>query len=419
MEAASEIKNGYKHTKLGWIPDDWKVGRVNDLLHGLESGVSVNGEDRKLNSGEKGVLKVSAVSYGHFNEDAVKVIESNTELKRAKTHPKRGQIIISRSNTEKLVGASAYIEFDNENLFLPDKLWQTIPKSNANMKWLSYVLASEHSRYTLSNLATGTSGTMKNITKGELLNLKISIAPLPEQQKIAQILSTWDKAIEQSQNLIEQLKSRKKGLMQQLLTGKTRLKGYNNVWNNITLSDVLFEPKKNAVNNASKIELLTVKLHCKGIEATGKYPNVTVNGRPYYSRHEGELLIGRQNFHNGGFGVVTKELNGLIASNAITSLLPQDNCNLRYLVQCFSLPDFYKRVGHIIGGTGQKEISTKEFFKLKFILPSIKEQQAIAKVLTTADDEIKVQETYLARLQAQKKGLMQVLLTGQKRVKIE
>jgi len=224
------------------VPEGWIEGKISDLIEKLESGVSVNGEDRELKSGEKGVLRVSAVTYGVFDENAVKVITKSNELDRAKLNPKKSQIIISRSNTEKFVGASAYIEQDYPNLFLPDKLWQTVPKPYVDMKWLSYFLASEYVRYTLSNLATGTSGSMKNITKGEFLGLKLNIPPLPEQQKIAKILTTWDKAISTTERLIENSTQQKKALMQQLLTGKKRLlddKGqrFEGEWKEIQFKD--------------------------------------------------------------------------------------------------------------------------------------------------------------------------------------
>ena len=205
------------------IPEGWEEGRIGDLLIGLESGVSVNGEDRAVGHNDKAVLKVSAVSYGKFNPLAAKIINAD-ELERAKTNPRAGQIIVSRSNTEELVGASAFVDRDYPNLFLPDKLWQTIPKPESDMKWLSYVLASAHVRYRLSNLATGTSGSMKNITQSELLSLKIAISPLPEQKKIAQLLSTWDKAITTTEQLLANSQQQKKALMQQLLTGKLRVK---------------------------------------------------------------------------------------------------------------------------------------------------------------------------------------------------
>ena len=203
------------------VPSGWVDGRVKDLVKGLETGVSVNGEDRPRDKSEKAVLKVSAVSYGIFNPNACKVIEPH-EISRAKSTPKEGQVIISRSNTEELVGASAYVEKTYADLYLPDKLWQTIPKADSNMKWLSYVLSSGHSRYTLSKLATGTSGSMKNITQEELLNLKILIPPPHEQKKIAQTLSVWDKAITTTEQLLANSQQQKKALMQQLLTGKIR-----------------------------------------------------------------------------------------------------------------------------------------------------------------------------------------------------
>ena len=219
------------------VPEGWEEGRVGTLLISLEAGVSVNGEDRPLQIGEKGVLKVSAVSYGKFDPSAAKVIERE-ELKRAKTIPKAGQIIVSRSNTEKLVGASAYIDKDYPDLFLPDKLWQTVSKPDSNMKWLSYILAATRTRYTLSNLATGTSGSMKNITKGELLGLKISIPSLPEQTKIAQTLSTWDKAIATTEQLLNNSRQQKKALMQQLLTGKKRFPGFEGEWKEMRLGNL-------------------------------------------------------------------------------------------------------------------------------------------------------------------------------------
>lgn len=201
------------------VPHGWVEGQVADLLDGLESGVSVNSEDRTFESHEKAVLKVSSVSYGSFDPFAAKVIEGQ-ELERAKTNPRSGQIIISRSNTEDLVGASVFVEKDYPNLLLPDKLWQTIPKPDADMKWFSYVLASDHVRHTLSKLATGTSGSMKNITKGELLSLKILVPPSCEQKKIAQILSSWDKAITTTEQLLANSYQQKKPLYNNCVPAK-------------------------------------------------------------------------------------------------------------------------------------------------------------------------------------------------------
>lgn len=144
---------------------DWSHGRVKDLIESLESGVSVNGSDDTPAVDEPAVLKVSAVTYGVFDPQASKPIRNPHELKRAKCNPRAGEIIISRSNSPEMVGASAYISNNYPNRFLADKLWQTIQKKEVttDMRWLAFFLASPWARYRLTNLATGTSNSMKNM----------------------------------------------------------------------------------------------------------------------------------------------------------------------------------------------------------------------------------------------------------------
>lgn len=393
------------------VPSGWNDGRVGDLVSGLESGVSVNGEDRLLVKGEKGVLKVSAVSYGVFDENAVKAVTSGEELKRAKTHPKKGQIIISRSNTEELVGASAYIESDFDSLFLPDKLWQTIPKPNSDMKWLSYVLASEHSRYTLSNLATGTSGSMKNITKGELLGLKVSIPPLPEQRKIAKILSTWDRAISTTEALIETSKQQKKVLMQQLLTGKKRLvnpetgEKFEGEWKKVELG-----------------KLLDYKQPTPYLVKSTEYSNEYLT--PVLTAGKTFIL----GYSNEDFGIFREDLPAIIfddfttaskfvnfpfkaKSSAMKILIAKDGVSIKYVYEAMQV------LNYPVGGHQRHWISI--FANLVIGLPAPEEQQKIAQVLAAADKEIEIFESKLAHLKQEKKALMQQLLTGKRRAKVD
>ena len=152
-------------------------------------------------------------------------------------------------------------------------------------------------------------------------------------------------------------------------------------------------------------------------ENKDKKPNKTKRGRPYYMREPKELLIGRQNFHNGGIGIVPDEMENYIASNAISTLKAKKG-DIKFYYYYLSNANFYKRIGHIVGGTGQKEISEIEMKKLKLIIPkSLQEQKAIAQILTVADKEIDLLNQELEQLKLQKKGLMQLLLTGIIRVK--
>ena len=170
-----------------------------------------------------------------------------------------------------------------------------------------------------------------------------------------------------------------------------------------------FVPKKTKLSNIDGLNLLTVKLHTKGIEINDKIkPKLTKRGRPYYIREYGELLIGRQNFHNGGMGILPKSLDGGICSNAISSFkVFEDKINLNYLYYFLSRPDYYKKAERLIGGTGQKEFSEKELLKLKINLPSLQEQSKIVDLFLTTDNKINNCENQLFKSQEFKKGLLQ------------
>lgn len=203
---------------------DWKKGMICNLIKSLDAGTSVNSEDRRIKKDEVGILKTSAVTYGTFIPDEHKVILPE-EVNRATINPRANRIIISRMNTPSLVGASVYISKDYPSLFLPDRLWQTEPKSDDfSMQWLSYVIASDMYRAKISDFATGTSNSMKNISKASLLAMNILIPSLEEQQKIASILSTADAEISNLEKQLAAYKQQKRALMQQLLTGKKRVK---------------------------------------------------------------------------------------------------------------------------------------------------------------------------------------------------
>ncbi|GAE32808.1 restriction endonuclease subunit S [Halalkalibacter hemicellulosilyticus] len=399
------------------FPKDWGIVELGDIISELNSGVSVNSDDSKDNQTNLGILKTSAVSKGYFYPNEFKKIK-NIEVKRAKLNPKKGSIIISRANTPELVGEVGYVEKDYSNLFLSDKLWQSRFKRNVNGRWLSSLLSSKMIKHEISTLATGTSSSMKNISKESFLSIRIPFPKIEEQNKISSILSTWDKAIKLKEKLIEQKKDQKKGLMQKLLTGEVRLPGYTEKWEKVDFGEVLKFLKKEPLSDPDKYNLLTVKLHLKGIEATDKKPNTTTKGRPYYMRKPNELLIGRQNFHNGGIGLVPENMKGYIASNAISSLKAKKG-NLKFYYYYLSNTNFYQKVEYLIGGTGQKEISESMLKKLKLFIPlNVNEQNEIAKIISTSDDEITLLENELLQFKNQKQGLMQLLITGKVRVKV-
>lgn len=195
---------------------EWEEVPLSKLVSSLDAGVSVNAGDRPATSEEMGILKTSAVTNGVFEPQENKVVLDVVEIGRMRESVRRNTIIISRMNTPALVGANAYVDTNFENIFLPDRLWAAKPKPDTSMRFISFILSSNQGRATLALSAKGSSGSMKNITKSDVLAFLAMIPSLPEQQRIAGCLSSLDELITAQTQKIDLLKDHKKGLMQQL-----------------------------------------------------------------------------------------------------------------------------------------------------------------------------------------------------------
>ena len=198
--------------------------RLVDVLAPIEAGVSVNGEDSPAGQGQVGVLKISAVTKGVFDRRQNKCVRAD-EVSRARVNPKADRVIVSRCNTAALIGASAYIESDHFDLYLPDKLWLLSPKSPdaVSMKWLANWLSAKSTRELISSFATGSSSSMKNISKDQLLNLRMPLPPPLAQIEISSALGAWEKASSNLRSQVEMLRDERQQLLAQLLSGSRRV----------------------------------------------------------------------------------------------------------------------------------------------------------------------------------------------------
>lgn len=202
------------------------AGTLRDVIADLEAGVSVNSVDHENpgSTGQPCILKTSAIYDGEFNPAECKLIDTQ-DTNRARLSPRKDTILVSRMNTPNLVGEVGYIANDYPNLYLPDRLWMTRFHQGAKVcpRWLAYVLSSTHIKEKIKGLATGTSGSMKNISKGALLGLELAFPVLEEQIEIAMILSDMDTEITALEARREKTRLIKQGMMQELLSGRVRL----------------------------------------------------------------------------------------------------------------------------------------------------------------------------------------------------
>jgi type I restriction enzyme, S subunit len=406
------------------IPDGWKTIELNQLVSSLDSGVSVNAEDRQASEDEIGVLKISSVSYGQFNPRENKAVLSE-EVSRVSINPKKDRIIISRANTPNLVGANVYIDRDYPNLFLPDLLWQIEPRdNNFYVRWLSYLLSSTTYRVKIQNLAAGSSTSMIKITKSSLLKLEIIIPPLLEQCRIAEVLGVWDESIDLLERLIGRVRSRKQELMQQLLTGKKRFKEFEgSEWKRYHFKDIFKRvTRKNAVNNSN---ILTIS-GTHGLINQRDFFNKRVaadNLDGYYLIEKGEFAYNKSYSNGYPLGAI-KRLDqydaGVLSTLYICFGLSNSLNSGDFMAHYFESGIFNKEIYGIAQegarNHGLLNISITDFFELLLRIPSLPEQEKIAAVLSAADEEISTLEKQLAAYKQQKLGLMQQLLTGRIRI---
>ena len=260
------------------------------------------------------------------------------------------------------------------------------------------------------------SSAQPGLSVEKLVRYKLVIPTRLEQNKIADILSLWDTAIAKQTALIEQLTLRKRGLMQQLLTGKKRLKGFEGEWKRIKAGEIF--KSISVKGNGSEVLLSATQEH--GViprdQLEGRVTMPTGNTNSFKLVEVGDFVISLRSFQGG---LEYSEHRGIV-SPAYTVLKPIIEIDKSFYRYYFKSAEF---IGHlaiaVIGIRDGKQISYEDFCFVKIPYPNIKEQKTISSVLLQADKEIEIQKQKLAAMQAQKKGLMQVLLTGKKRVRAD
>lgn len=202
----------------------WTDGVLGDVVAELVAGVSVNSDPTEGGAGVPSVVKTSALKGGLFDSSECKPI-IQTDLARATTRLRQDTLLISRMNTPALVGEVGYVDRSYDWLYLPDRIWMTRMGSPdcVCVRWLGYLLSSAPYKRLIGDIATGTSGSMKNIAKSGLLGLPLRFPEVDEQCAIAEGLADMDAAISALESRLTKARDLKQAMAQALLTGRIRL----------------------------------------------------------------------------------------------------------------------------------------------------------------------------------------------------
>lgn len=394
------------------IPEGWSVKKLGLCLSLLKDGTHGTHIDVP-----NGIMLLSAkdVINGQIilSKDSRRISIGDFNLLHKKYHIQNGDVVLTIVGT---IGRCAIIDNYNDNYTFQRSVAILRPYKEITSKYLlTYIQGSSFQKELLKRQSVS---AQPGVYLDDLSKIYLLLPPLAEQEKIAEILGTWGEAIEKLTSLIEQKKLLKKGLMQKLLTGKVRLPGFTQPWKEVKLGNFCrtFSGGTPSVNNASFYDGNIPFIRSGEIHLTSTALFISESGLTNSAAklvEKGDILFALYGATSGEVDI--SKINGAI-NQAILCIKPL-SLNKYFLKDILE----YKKQNilnkYLQGGQGN--LSAEIIKSLKIYIPSdISEQQAIANVLSTADDEINLLNQKLEALKEQKKGLMQQLLTGQVRVKV-
>ncbi|MBN8666179.1 MAG: restriction endonuclease subunit S [Chitinophagales bacterium] len=395
---------GYKHTELGWIPEEWRIktiGEVSLLINGRAFK-----QEELLDRGKYLVLRV-----GNLNTTS-KWYYSNLELEDVK-YVFKGDLMYAWS-------ASFGPRFwTGEKTIFHYHIWKVVPNDNVEKGFLFYLL--DFDKENIINSKQG--GTMFHITKGDMESRYVALPPKSEQKYISLVLKTWDHAISTLTQLISAKQQLKKGLMQQLLTGKKRLPGFEGEWEKKNLGELFIRIIGGGTPAKDRKEFWG-----------GDIPWATVKDISNFNPNATQEYISELGLKNSSTNKVPA--NTLIISTRMAvgkcvmfdmdvainqdlkALFPDNNYSKLFLYYYFE--HSIDKINLLGNGSTVKGLVLNDLKGIQIFLPTeYEEQEAIGNFLQLLDYEVKFLFECLSKIKTQKSALMQQLLTGKKRVKVD
>lgn len=391
------MKEGYKETELGWLPKEWEVKKIEDVLDIFPTAsysradLSTDGEIQYLHYGD---IHTKFDFHLKINSKNLPKI-SFEKLKNYKTLKVGDLVMTDASEDYKGVGKAVEIMelSGNETIAGLHTFLLRDKNKNFTLGFKGYLTISDTIKKQFHRIAVGSK--VYSLSKTNLQNLTIPLPPLPEQKAIAYCLSIWDRAIESQKKLIKAKEKRKKALMQQLLRGKKRLSGFTEEWKEFSYSQVIKQVTRKEQWDDSKIyNLISVKRRSGGIFARQSLYGRQIEVKQLVKVKENDFLISKMQIVHGASSIVRKEFEDYYVSGSYVILNIKDENVLTpfYLDYMSKQKIFYHQTYIASYGVHIEKMTFdfKSFLKMKITLPSLLEQEKITKIIDTAEKEIQI-----------------------------
>ena len=406
------VKKGYKQTEVGVIPEKWKDKKLGDV--GKVCMCKRIFANQTSNTGEVPFFKI-----GTFGKEADAYISKGLyeDYKQRFSYPQKGDVLISAAGT---LGRT--IVFEGKDAYFQD----------SNIVWLATdkeLLCNEYLYHYYKVIKWGASegSTIARLYNGIICNTHIALPDVEEQKQIATVLSEIDELISLTEKQISKKIAIKQGAMQELLTGKRRLPGFNGAWQVVKLEDICSKITDGSHESPPESDIGYYMPSVKDMRSTGfdyseckkiSYSDFKKLERNGCRPDAGDVLIAK----DGSilkYAFVQEKAENIVILSSIAIVTPHsDRVDSYFLAQYFRQQNFVEQViTSYKSGTGVPRIVLKRFKQIVLFIPeSVAEQAAIAKILVDMDIEITGLEKELAKYRQVKQGMMQQLLTGKIRL---
>ncbi|MGO3642966.1 MAG: restriction endonuclease subunit S [Pseudoalteromonas sp.] len=408
------------------VPNGWEIHSISDIAEVKGGKRLPKGYTLQPEPNAHPYIRVTDMFDGGVSLDSIQYVPEEAVNAISRYKISTSDIFITVAGTLGIVGIIPE-QLDGANLTEnADKLTNLKIDQRFLLEMLRSPIVQSHIE------AEKTTNAQPKLALTRIKGFKIPVPPLPEQRKIAKILSTWDKAISTTERLIDNSKQQKKALMQQLLTGKKRLlddsgKPFEGEWEEVKLSH--FFERVMEKNNGQSKNVVTISAQ-QGLIRQEEFFKKSVASETldnYFILRKGQFAYNKSYSNGYPMGAI-KRLNryddAVVTSLYICFELKDEqlasSCFMEQFFESGLLNRGLKKVAAEGGRAhGLLNVKPADFMALSMAVPKINEQQKIASVLTNTDQQIELLEQQLADLKQEKKALMQQLLTGKRRVKVD
>src|SRR5690554_4373479 len=399
------------------VPNGWKATQIGEVANFFSGGTPSKQNANFWGGGEPWISGKDLKS--HYLEGSVDTL-TKEGFEVAKKAPKGASLILVRGMT---LLKDFPVGYATREMAFNQDIKALVPEAGVDGLFLAFMLVShkENIRQIVSTAGHGTGRLDTSLVKEYPVNLP----PLAEQKEIACILSTWGEAITTTERLIEVSQQQKNALMQHLLTGKRRMPGFESEWRAVPIGSLFRKVSRPvAWDDNFLYPLVSVRRRSGGV-----FLRESLYGREIKTKNlsiikSGDFLISKMQVVHGALSKVASGYDGCYVSGSYVILRPKDDA-------CVSVDffDWLSRTGRVYNMTylcsygvhiEKMTFNVDLFLKEEVCIPvDVEEQNTIAKVLSHADEQIEALQRRLDCLRQEKKALMQQLLTGKRRVKVE